>query len=422
MSDIDPEKLKVAELRDELKARGLDTKGNKAALVARLKEALESAVEEVEQVEGEEEDETGEPEESEAPEEAEQDYEVQEAQDEEEEEEETAQLEEPQQEEESVQAEEASEEKAEEMQEETGQETNGDAEEEPPVELGDEFRTIDEATDDTEDGNTDRKRKRSRSRSRDRHRRSRSRERHRRSHSRERRHERRPSPPPRKVEMDDTAWENLTTFVLDRYDSDLNLRFDDNGIKAHPLTVDGFAFMWSGVRAMYGVTSGKVAYEVKALENLNVEHLSKDEPNPHVLRVGWSVNSTSLNLGEEELSYGYGGTAKASTECNFVDYGQTFGPGDVITAYLDMESDPVVISYAKNGEDLGTCFTVEKEKLGEQALFPHIMTKNTEFECNFGAREGPYFPLTDEFKFLEEIPEEERVRGHTPPATKEECE
>ena len=43
MSDIDPEKLKVAELRDELKARGLDTKGNKAALVARLKEALESA-------------------------------------------------------------------------------------------------------------------------------------------------------------------------------------------------------------------------------------------------------------------------------------------------------------------------------------------------------------------------------------------
>ena len=40
MSDIDPDKLKVAELRDELKARGLDTKGNKAALVARLKESL----------------------------------------------------------------------------------------------------------------------------------------------------------------------------------------------------------------------------------------------------------------------------------------------------------------------------------------------------------------------------------------------
>ncbi|GFO50470.1 heterogeneous nuclear ribonucleoprotein u-like protein 1 [Plakobranchus ocellatus] len=394
MSDIDPEKLKVAELRDELKARGLDTKGNKAALVARLKEALESNVDEEEDVE-------------QAEAEEQEDYEVQEVQDEEEEEEEeTSQLEEdvhmldeasieavekeeePQQdvpEEESPDAEETNEtnEKGEVPQEESNQEANGDVDEEPPVELGDEFKTIDEATDDTEEGNTDRKRKRSRSR--DRHRRSRSRERHRRSHSRERRH-RHPSPPPRKVEMDDTAWESQTTFVLDRYEADLNLRFDDNGIKAHPLTVDGFAFMWSGVRAMFGVTSGKVAYEVKVLENLNVEHLSKDEPNPHVLRVGWSVNSTSLNLGEEALSFGYGGTGKASTECNFVDYGQTFGPGDVITAYLDMESDPVVMSFAKNGEDLGTCFSVEKDKLGEQALFPHIMTKNTEFECNFGAR------------------------------------
>ena len=57
-----------------------------------------------------------------------------------------------QQEEENFQADETKEEKAEAMQEENGQETNGDAEEEPPVELGDEFRTIDEATDDTEDG------------------------------------------------------------------------------------------------------------------------------------------------------------------------------------------------------------------------------------------------------------------------------
>jgi heterogeneous nuclear ribonucleoprotein U-like protein 1 len=38
---MDPAKLKVVELRAELSKRGLDSKGNKPALVKRLKEALE---------------------------------------------------------------------------------------------------------------------------------------------------------------------------------------------------------------------------------------------------------------------------------------------------------------------------------------------------------------------------------------------
>lgn len=45
MSSVgDPAKLKVVELRAELSARGLDTKGNKAVLVKRLKEALEEEI------------------------------------------------------------------------------------------------------------------------------------------------------------------------------------------------------------------------------------------------------------------------------------------------------------------------------------------------------------------------------------------
>lgn len=45
--------------------------------------------------------------------------------------------------------------------------------------------------------------------------------------------------------------------------SDLNLRIMEGGLKANPLTVEGFAMMWAGVRATNGVTSGKVAFEVK---------------------------------------------------------------------------------------------------------------------------------------------------------------
>ena len=39
---MNPAKLKVVELRAELASRGLDTKGNKAALVERLQEALDN--------------------------------------------------------------------------------------------------------------------------------------------------------------------------------------------------------------------------------------------------------------------------------------------------------------------------------------------------------------------------------------------
>ena len=41
---------------------------------------------------------------------------------------------------------------------------------------------------------------------------------------------------------------------------------------------------------------------LQVLENLNVDHLPKDELNKHVMRAGFSVNSTSLNLGKFYIS------------------------------------------------------------------------------------------------------------------------
>ena len=73
---------------------------------------------------------------------------------------------------------------------------------------------------------------------------------------------------------------------------------------------------------------------LQILEHLDVGNLPPDEQNKHVVRCGWSTQATSMQLGEEKNSFGYGGTGKASTDCKFKDYGQTFQEGDVIACHV----------------------------------------------------------------------------------------
>ncbi|XP_029643153.1 heterogeneous nuclear ribonucleoprotein U-like protein 1 isoform X2 [Octopus sinensis] len=404
MSDIDPNKLKVAELREELKTRGLDTKGTKAVLVKRLQQAFNKE----QGITVADDDSLGDDAllEEEAPDESSQDLDG-------------GNMDESALE---VDGNEDGDNDVGEGEEEEEEEQNCD---EMPE--GEEFQTIDETSQDDgqRDQAKDEKEKKAQKRKRSRSKERRSRDHSRRSTSRSRdrgRHSPRRSPTAKKVEMEDDSWVQSTEVILDRYNSDLNLRIDESNVKAHPLTADGFAFMWAGARSSYGAVNGKIAFEVKIGEELNVSHLPSEEPNPNVVRAGWSTDASNLQLGEVPLSHGYGGTGKASTDCKFKDYGEKFGSGDVITSYLDWESDPPTISFSKNGEDLGVCFEIDREEIGEAALFPHILTKNTEFECNFGQKEEPWFPLKDDFIFLSTVSLEERVRGSLPPAKKEECE
>ncbi len=60
------------------------------------------------------------------------------------------------------------------------------------------------------------------------------------------------------------------------------------------------------------------------------------------------------------------------TNSKFEDFGATFAKDDVIGAYVDLESDPIQISFTKNGESQGTAFEVAKSELEGKALFPHI--------------------------------------------------
>nr|XP_032821094.1 heterogeneous nuclear ribonucleoprotein U-like protein 1 isoform X2 [Petromyzon marinus] len=213
-----------------------------------------------------------------------------------------------------------------------------------------------------------------------------------------------------------------TLVVLDTYNSDLHFKVTRDRYSGFPLTFEGFAYLWSGARATFGVIKEKVGFEMKVTEKITVKHLPASEPCPHVVRVGWSLDSCSTQLGEEKFSYGYGGSAKKSVDCKFDDYGEEFSEGDVIGCFVNFEGEEVELSHYKNGKDLGVAFKISKEELAGRPLFPHILTKNCSMEFNFGQREEPFFPLPEGFVFIQEVPLDKRIRGTVGPKTKADCE
>ncbi|KAG0716808.1 Heterogeneous nuclear ribonucleoprotein U-like protein 1 [Chionoecetes opilio] len=224
------------------------------------------------------------------------------------------------------------------------------------------------------------------------------------------------------VRIEDEPDFDKTVVALDWYNSDLSLVISkDDFLSAQPLTMQGFGYVWHGVRATYGFTRGRVFFEVKGEDYLPVPQLEEDEQHPHVLRVGWSVDDAGLTLGEDPFSYGYGGTGKASTNLKFKDYGKTFGKGDVLGCFLDLESEPVVMSFTVNGQNQGIAYEVSHSDLGDQALFPHIVTKNTSFKSNFGTEAAWMEPLNG-YTFTGKIPLEDRVLGSQGPEKREDAE
>ncbi|XP_036435766.1 heterogeneous nuclear ribonucleoprotein U-like protein 1 [Colossoma macropomum] len=236
---------------------------------------------------------------------------------------------------------------------------------------------------------------------------------------REDRRGRSPQPP---AEEDEEDYDD-SLVAIDTYNCDLHFKVARDRYSGYPLTIEGFAYLWAGARVTYGVTKGRICYEMKINEEISVKHLPASEPDPHVVRIGWSLDSCSTQLGEEPMSYGYGGTGKKSCNCKFEDYGEKFGENDVIGCYIDFESgEQVEMAFSKNGKWLGTCYHVSREALAGRALFPHVLVKNCAIEFNFGQREEPFFPPPEGFTFLQDLPLQDRTRGSPGPATKAECE
>ncbi|XP_045583162.2 heterogeneous nuclear ribonucleoprotein U-like protein 1 isoform X2 [Procambarus clarkii] len=224
------------------------------------------------------------------------------------------------------------------------------------------------------------------------------------------------------LRIEDEPEMDKTVVALDWYNSDLSLIISkEDYLSAQPLTMQGFGYVWHGVRASYGFTHGRIFYEVKVEDYLPVPQLEEEEQHPHVLRCGWSINDAGLTLGEDPFSYGYGGTGKASTNLRFKDYGKMFGKGDIVGCFLDMEAEPIVMSFTVNGEHQGMAYEIHHADLGDHALFPHLVTKNASFRVNFGTEDPWCEPLTG-YTFAGHVPLEERVLGSQNPEKREDAE
>ena len=77
--------------------------------------------------------------------------------------------------------------------------------------------------------------------------------------------------------------------------------------------------MWAGAKATYGVSRGSVCFEVRIDRDNDVSHL-ENETDTNVLRCGWSTSSATMQLGEDNLSWGYGGTGIKSVNSKFSKY------------------------------------------------------------------------------------------------------
>ncbi|KAM3911994.1 heterogeneous nuclear ribonucleoprotein U-like protein 1 [Leptodactylus fuscus] len=230
------------------------------------------------------------------------------------------------------------------------------------------------------------------------------------------------SPQGRGADDEDDVFDE-SFVVLDNYNSDLHFKLSKDRTVGFPLTMEGFAYLWSGARATHGVNRGRVCFEIKIKEEIAVGHLPASEPDPHVVRVGWSLDSCSTQLGEEMFSYGYGGTAKKSSNSKFENYGETFAENDVIGCFIDFEArGDIELSFSKNGRYLGTAFRVSRGAVGNQAFFPHILVKNCCVEFNFGQRSEPFCSCPPGFTFIQHVPHFEKIRGTEPPKNKAECE
>ena len=89
--------------------------------------------------------------------------------------------------------------------------------------------------------------------------------------------------------------------------------------------------------------------------------------------------------------------------------------------FQDLESTPKTVSFAKNGTFFGTAYELD-DNLNEQALFPHVATKNVQVSVNFAGPPWCETPDIEGYLPIQDATDEHKVLGAHGPATLAECE
>lgn len=172
--------------------------------------------------------------------------------------------------------------------------------------------------------------------------------------------------------------------LLSWFDSDLNLEID-------AVTFDEAKPFSEGALSLLWAAAranfGTTKGKIKfevLLTHTNAFRKVTEEPVTSEFRVGWSVVDGNLQLGESKHSYAYASTGLKGTNSIFSDYAMEYKTNDVIGVYLNLDSSPCTIGYTVNNVYQGTAFEFEKAELDGKALYPHICCKNIGFKVNFG--------------------------------------
>ncbi|GAB6024342.1 heteroproteinous nuclear ribonucleoprotein U-like 2 [Chamberlinius hualienensis] len=270
-----------------------------------------------------------------------------------------------------------------------------------------------------------------------------------------------PSPISKIVEDEDDSFD-ASLMTLDWFNSDLNLSIDATRYSAGSWSSDAFPLFWASAKANYGFTKGKIYFEVKInsyndadrfktqneskeeveqqeksenedAQEKNKEEMEVDQPKVdenidslHLIRIGVSASTATLQLGEGPLSFAYESSAQKISQSQIEAFGKSGDVNDVITCLLNLDVDPVEISFAKNGVDMGLAFSIPRVDLADNALFPHISSKNVAFVVNFGQQEAALTTLDDKYsEFIlcsKVVPDDRVATVLKPPTSRQECE